>query len=89
MHRSGRRLPRSTQATVELGRRPEKIIVTVSPNIYKNGINVGVPGTGMRGLHIAAALGAVIDNAGSGLALLDAVDPADVGGLWGWSTAAV
>lgn len=65
-------------ATEELGAQPEKIVVTVSPNIYKNGINVGVPGTGMRGLHIAAALGAVIDNAGSGLALLDAVDPADV-----------
>ncbi|WP_148266576.1 L-cysteine desulfidase family protein [Methanocella arvoryzae] len=65
-------------AAIELGVDPEKIVVTVSPNIYKNGINVGVPGTGMRGLHIAAGLGAVIKSTSSGLALLDAVDPADV-----------
>src|SRR5512138_2313641 len=28
------------RATKELGIQPEKIVVTVSPNIYKNGINV-------------------------------------------------
>ena len=28
-----------------LGRRPEKIDVLVSPNIYKNGVSVGIPGT--------------------------------------------
>lgn len=33
------------------------ILVNVSPNILKNGMGVGVPGTGMVGLHIAAALG--------------------------------
>lgn len=27
-----------------LGRRPEKIDVLVSPNIYKNGVSVGIPG---------------------------------------------
>ncbi len=41
----------------ELGEEPNKILVSVSGNILKNGMGVGVPGTGMVGLHIAAALG--------------------------------
>ena len=40
-----------------LGRRPEKIDVLVSPNIYKNGVSVGIPGTNRIGLELAAALG--------------------------------
>jgi len=36
---------------------PERVEVSVSANILKNGMGVGVPGTGMVGLHIAAALG--------------------------------
>ena len=37
-----------------------RIEVTVDPNVYKNGVAVGVPGTGKVGLGIAAALGALI-----------------------------
>ena len=66
------------RAARELGCTPERVIVTVSPNIYKNGINVGVPGTGMRGLGIAAALGAVIESLDSGLALFNNIAPGDV-----------
>ena len=45
-----------------LGGVPERLDVLVSGNIYKNGIGVGIPGTGMVGLPIAAALGAVCGN---------------------------
>ncbi len=36
----------------------ESLEVEVSANILKNGMGVGIPGTGMVGLHIASALGA-------------------------------
>lgn len=40
-----------------LGACPETIEVLVSPNLYKNGVSVGIPGTGRKGLRLAAALG--------------------------------
>ncbi len=43
----------------ELGEDPVRISLKVSPYIYKNGMNVGIPGTKMTGLDIASALGAV------------------------------
>lgn len=42
----------------------------VSPNLMKNGMGVTVPGTGMVGLPIAAALGAIGGNAQAGLEVL-------------------
>jgi hypothetical protein len=33
------------KATRALGPKPSQVTVAVSPNIYKNGISVGVPGT--------------------------------------------
>jgi L-cysteine desulfidase len=62
-----------SRAAKELGKKPERVVVTVSPNVYKNGISAGVPGTGRRGLHIAAALGAVLGKSEAGLAILDHV----------------
>ena len=44
--------------------------VEVSGNILKNGMGVGIPGTGMVGLHIAAALGAVCGKSSYGLEVL-------------------
>ena len=48
------------KATETLGTKPEKINVLLSANILKNAMGVGIPGTGMIGLHIAIALGALI-----------------------------
>lgn len=42
-----------------LGKSAEQINIFVSGNILKNSMAVGVPGTGMKGLPIAAALGIV------------------------------
>lgn len=41
------------------GCEPETIEAAVSANILKNGMGVGIPGTGMVGLHIAVALASV------------------------------
>ena len=47
-----------------------RINILVSGNILKNGMGVGIPGTGMVGLHIAAALGAVCGKSAYGLEVL-------------------
>ena len=44
--------------------------VEVSGNILKNGMGVGIPGTGMVGLYIASALGAVCGKSEYGLEVL-------------------
>ena len=53
---------------------PDNIEVFVSGNVYKNGMGVGIPGTGMIGLHIAAALGAVCGHSKDGLEVLKYVN---------------
>lgn len=50
----------TSQAATVLGRRPERIEVLLSPNMLKNAMGVGIPGTGMIGLPIAVSLGALI-----------------------------
>ena len=50
------------------------IKVEVSGNILKNGMGVGIPGTGMVGLHIASALGAVCGKSSYGLEVLHDLD---------------
>ena len=50
----------TAKATEQLGCRPEKIEARLSANILKNAMGVGIPGTGMIGLPIAIALGALI-----------------------------
>lgn len=48
------------KAVETLGTNPENIKVLLSANILKNAMGVGIPGTGMIGLPIAVALGAII-----------------------------
>ena len=43
-----------------LGTLPESIDIELSANILKNAMGVGIPGTGMIGLPIAVALGAIV-----------------------------
>ena len=50
----------TAKATEKLGCRPERIEALLSANILKNAMGVGIPGTGMIGLPIAIALGALI-----------------------------
>ncbi|EGO65414.1 serine dehydratase subunit alpha family protein [Acetonema longum] len=60
-------------AAAALENSPEQIHVTVNPNIYKNGVAVGIPGTGKTGLHIAAALGALKKHPERQLSVLEGV----------------
>ena len=48
--------------------------IAVSGNILKNGMGVGIPGTGMVGLPVAAALGAVCGDSSRGLEVLSALN---------------
>ena len=52
--------------------------VEVSGNILKNGMGVGIPGTGMVGLHIASALGAVCGKSCYGLEVLHDLNDASI-----------
>lgn len=61
------------RATEELGVLPQTIDVEVSSNIFKNGLGVGIAGTDMVGLDIAAALGAVCGKSELGLEVIRAV----------------
>lgn len=53
----------------------EKVEVKASANILKNSMGVGIPGTGMIGLPIAIALGALIGDPADSLEVLGRVTP--------------
>ena len=57
-------------AAEALGCRPDAVSVRLSGNMLKNAMGVGIPGTGMTGLPIAVALGAIAGKSGNGLELL-------------------
>ena len=68
----------TAMAAEELGMQPEEIDVLLSANILKNAMGVGIPGTGMVGLPIAVALGALIGKSDYQLEVLRDVTPDDV-----------
>ena len=65
----------TAKATENLGCRPEKIEALLSANILKNAMGVGIPGTGMIGLPIAIALGALIGKSEYRLEVLKDLTP--------------
>ncbi len=65
----------TAKATERLGSRPEHITALLSANILKNAMGVGIPGTGMIGLPIAIALGALIGKSEYQLEVLKDLTP--------------
>lgn len=62
-------------ATEALGGQPDSIQVSLSANVLKNAMGVGIPGTGMVGLPIAIALGAIVGKSSYRLQVLDDCTP--------------
>ena len=54
---------------------PQRVEVSVDSNVYKNGVAVGIPGTGKVGLAIAAALGVLIKEPSLELSVLSRITP--------------
>ena len=65
----------AARAARELGCAPERVEVALSGNLLKNGMGVGVPGTGETGLDIAAAAGAIGGDDSLGLEVLRDLTP--------------
>ena len=65
----------AAKAAEVLGKAPEAIDVYLSQNVLKNGMSVGIPGTGLYGLEIATAVGALGGNSSFGLEVLRNLTP--------------
>ncbi|MDR0363856.1 MAG: L-serine ammonia-lyase, iron-sulfur-dependent, subunit alpha [Bacteroidales bacterium] len=65
----------AAKAREVLGDIPENIEAYLSPNILKNAMGVGIPGTGMIGLPIAIALGVLIGKSEYQLEVLKESNP--------------
>jgi L-cysteine desulfidase len=52
--------------------------MSVSPNIYKNGMGVGIPGSNRAGLKIAAAMGIIGGHSENGLSVLETLTTEEV-----------
>ncbi|MDM8516579.1 L-serine ammonia-lyase, iron-sulfur-dependent, subunit alpha [Desulfobacterales bacterium HSG16] len=69
----------ASTASLHIEGEVNRIHLRLSANIYKNGMNVGVPGTsGIRGNLMAAALGAVAGNPSKGLQALSDIKAEDI-----------
>ena len=68
----------TAKASEQLGQQPEHIVASLSGNILKNAMGVGIPGTGMIGLPIAIALGALIGKSEYKLEVLKDLSPDDL-----------
>ena len=68
----------TAKASEILGETPKTITASLSANVLKNAMGVGIPGTGMIGLPIAIALGALSGKSENGLEVLKGLTPDDV-----------
>ncbi len=68
----------TAKAVELLGFVPQHIDVKLSPNVLKNAMGVGIPGTGMIGLPIAVALGAIVGRSEYSLEVLKDTTPQSV-----------
>lgn len=66
------------KARETLGEEPDRVLLQVSGNILKNAMNVGIPGTNLKGIEIAAALGCVAGKADYGLEVLKEVNESHI-----------
>ena len=71
--------------TKALGCQPERMLVECSRNILKNAKGVVVPNSGgMKGIDVAAALGAVVGDPERGLEVLTGVTPEQIEAARAW-----
>ena len=68
----------ATKAREVLGNIPESIDILLSPNVLKNAMGVGIPGTKMIGLPIAVALGIIAGKSDYQLEVLKDITPEDI-----------
>lgn len=61
-----------------LGEEIKKCTIGLSPNVYKNGMCVGIPGTDRLGLKISAAMGLIGGKSDNGLRVLETLTIEDV-----------
>ncbi|NCB77433.1 MAG: serine dehydratase subunit alpha family protein [Negativicutes bacterium] len=65
----------AAHAAKALQAKVQSVEVTVNSNVYKNGVAVGIPGTGETGMEIAAALGALVAQPEKQLSVLSELPP--------------
>lgn len=68
----------AAKAHETLGAEPEYLEIQVSGNILKNAMSVGIPGTELKGIEIAAALGCLVGKPELGLEVLSGINDGDI-----------
>ncbi|RIV26385.1 serine dehydratase subunit alpha family protein [Alicyclobacillaceae bacterium I2511] len=66
------------RARHELSEKIRKVTITVSLNLFKNGMGVVIPGTNEMGLEMAAAIGAIGGDPNLELGILESIQPDEV-----------
>jgi L-cysteine desulfidase len=61
-----------------IGGEIRSVAITLDRNVYKNALNVGIPGTDRKGIRFAVALALVCGDPEEGLSLLEKSGPADL-----------